>query len=108
MTGEESGRVMPRELRNTGVPAHVGLQRLLCGGEGVEQVQCQLPVVSFVVPLQQDVQRNRDLTGLVEHGTGHEAPGEEAGSREARFDPDFWIVEIETDSPETFIEIVEE
>lgn len=28
--------------------------------------------------------------------------------REARFDPDFWIVEIETDSPETFIEIVEE
>ena len=56
------------------------------GAEGVEQVQCQLPVVSFVVPLQQDVQRNRDLTGLVEHGAGHETPGEETGGRDARFD----------------------
>src|SRR5680860_993251 len=86
MPGEEPGRVVPRELRDAGVPAHVGVQRLLLGAEGVEQVQCQLPVVSFVVPLQQDVQRNRDLTGLVDRGAGHETPGEETGGREARFD----------------------
>lgn len=51
MPDEEPGRVVPRELRDAGVPAHVGVQRLLLGAEGVEQVQCQLPVVSFVVPL---------------------------------------------------------
>lgn len=28
--------------------------------------------------------------------------------REARFDPDFWVVEIETAEPERYIEIVEE
>lgn len=27
--------------------------------------------------------------------------------REARFDPDFWVVEIEIDDPETFIDVVE-
>ena len=27
--------------------------------------------------------------------------------REARFDPDFWVVEIETDAPESFIDVVE-
>lgn len=28
--------------------------------------------------------------------------------REARFDPDFWVIEIETATPERYIEIVEE
>jgi hypothetical protein len=36
--GEKAGRVVARELRNTGVPAHVGVQRLLLGPEGVEQL----------------------------------------------------------------------
>lgn len=27
-------------------------------------------------------------------------------AREARFDPDFWVIEIETDDPERYIEIV--
>ncbi|MBO0905968.1 DUF1491 family protein [Jiella sonneratiae] len=27
--------------------------------------------------------------------------------REARFDPDFWVIEIETDEPEAFIDVVE-
>lgn len=27
--------------------------------------------------------------------------------REKRFDPDFWVVEIETDEPQSYIEIVE-
>ncbi|WAP69778.1 DUF1491 family protein [Jiella pelagia] len=27
--------------------------------------------------------------------------------REARFDPDFWVVEIETDAPESYIDVVE-
>lgn len=26
--------------------------------------------------------------------------------REARFDPDFWVVEIETDAPDTYLQIV--
>ncbi|ALN73983.1 DUF1491 family protein [Aureimonas sp. AU20] len=28
-------------------------------------------------------------------------------AREARFDPDFWVVEIETETPETYLEVVE-
>ncbi len=38
VSGEKSGRVVPRELRYAGVPAHVGAQRLLLGTEGVEQL----------------------------------------------------------------------
>ncbi|MEX6506997.1 DUF1491 family protein [Jiella sp. M17.18] len=29
-------------------------------------------------------------------------------AREARFDPDFWVVEIETERPEDFLDIVED
>ena len=29
-------------------------------------------------------------------------------AREARFDPDFWVVEIETDAPGDYLDIVEE
>lgn len=29
-------------------------------------------------------------------------------AREARFDPDIWVVEIETDSPETYLPFAEE
>ncbi|KQT88220.1 DUF1491 family protein [Aurantimonas sp. Leaf443] len=41
-----------------------------------------------------------------------EAAGDDAAlsarfEREARFDPDFWVVEIETDAPERYIEIAE-
>ncbi len=53
--GEEPVRLLPGVLRDAGMPAHIGVQRLLLGAEGVEQVQGHLPVVSFVVPLQQDV-----------------------------------------------------
>jgi hypothetical protein len=38
--------VVPLELRDAGVPAHIGVQRLLLGAEGVEQVQGHLPVGS--------------------------------------------------------------
>lgn len=49
-----------------GVPAQMGVQRLLLGAEGVEQVQGRLPFHPYVVPLQQQLQRNGDLPGL--HG----------------------------------------
>ena len=62
---------------------HVGVQRLLLGPEGVEQLQRTLPLVSLVVPLQQDVQRNGDAPGLVERDGGYETPREEAGRRNA-------------------------
>ena len=53
MPGEEPGTGVDLELRDAGVPAEIGVQRLLLGAEGVEQVQGRLPVVPFVVPLQQ-------------------------------------------------------
>ena len=43
--------------RDSAMTTHAGLQRLLRRTEGVEQVECHLPVVAFVVPLQQHVQR---------------------------------------------------
>ncbi len=63
MPCEELGRGVPRELRNAGVTAHIGVQGLLLGTEGVKQVQGRLPVGTFVVLLQQDMQRNSDLPG---------------------------------------------
>ena len=66
MPREKPRPVVHLELRDAGVPAHICVQRLLLGAEGVEQVQGQLPVVSFVIPLQQDLQRNGDLPGLLE------------------------------------------
>ncbi len=63
----------------------MGMQGLLLGAEGVEQVQGRLPVVSFVVPLQQHVQRNGDPAGLREHGARHETPGEQDSCRDTRF-----------------------
>src|SRR6266498_1722900 len=84
--GEEPGPVVSLELRDAGVPAQIGVQRLLRGAEGVEQVQGRLPVVPFVVPLQQDQQRNGDLPGLLEQGAGHETPGEQKSGRDTRLD----------------------
>jgi hypothetical protein len=44
---EEPGPVIHLELRDADVPAQIGVQRLLLGAEGVEQVQGRLPVVPF-------------------------------------------------------------
>jgi hypothetical protein len=57
MPGEEAGRGVELERRDTSVPAEIGVRRLLPRAEGVEQVQGQPPVVPFVVPLQQNLQR---------------------------------------------------
>lgn len=37
-----------------------------------------------------------------------EAEVSETIAREAKFDPDIWVVEIETDSPETYLHFIEE
>jgi hypothetical protein len=37
-----------------------------------------------------------------------EAALEARFQREARFDPDFWVIEIETSTPERYLEIVED
>jgi hypothetical protein len=39
---------------------------------------------------------------------GDEAALEARFAREARFDPDFWVIEIETSTPEAYIEIAED
>src|SRR5690606_1522134 len=77
--GEEPGGGVRGVLRDAGVSAHVGVQGLLLGAEGVEQVQQRLPVVALVVPLQEDVQRDGDPAGLLDDHAGYEAPGEETG-----------------------------
>jgi hypothetical protein len=62
------------EPRDTGVPAHVGVQRLLLRAEGVEEVEGHLPVVSLVVPLQQDKQRDSDLPRFLDKARGTQLP----------------------------------
>ena len=41
-------------------------------------------------------------------GAGTRAALEARLAREARFDPDFWVVEIETRDPEAFIDLATE
>src|SRR6195952_5954090 len=84
--GKEPGPLVHLELRDAGVTAHIGAQRLLPRAERVEEVQGGLSVVGFVVPLQQDLKRNGDLPGFVEHASGQEASREEAGSPNTRLD----------------------
>lgn len=52
---EEPVSIVALEVWDTGVPTYVGVQRFLLGPEGVEQIQRHLSVVSFVVPLQQNL-----------------------------------------------------
>lgn len=80
MPGEEPGRVVHLEPRDTGVPAQIGVQRLLPGAGGVEQVQGRLPFRPFVVPLQQELQRNGDLPGRLGQGVGYETPAGETAA----------------------------
>ncbi|MAU94404.1 MAG: hypothetical protein CMP81_00745 [Fulvimarina sp.] len=44
---------------------------------------------------------------FMEEAASDEAALDARFQREARFDPDFWVIEIETDTPEDFIDIVE-
>ena len=56
------------------------------------------------------VQTLSDETGarvFMEEAASDEAALDARFQKEARFDPDFWVIEIETETPETFIEIVE-
>lgn len=51
----------------------------------VEQLRGRLPVVAFVVPLQQHMQRDGDPASLLGHRARHETPGEQAGGHDAGF-----------------------
>ncbi|MBO0662409.1 DUF1491 family protein [Jiella sp. MQZ9-1] len=44
---------------------------------------------------------------FMEESAGDDAAIDQRFEREARFDPDFWVIEIETDRPEDFIDIVD-
>src|SRR5690606_41088308 len=65
---EEAGRILPGLRRHAAMPGHARVERLLGGAECIEQIQCHLPVVAFVVPLEQDVERYRHLPCLFERG----------------------------------------
>jgi hypothetical protein len=83
---EELGAGVDLERRYADVPAQVGVQRLLRTAEGVKQVERAVPVIAFIVALQQYLERNRDLPGFAEYGAGQQAPGEEVGRADTRLD----------------------
>lgn len=45
---------------------------------------------------------------FAQEAAADDAALEQRFAREARFDPDFWVVEIETDRPDSYIEIKSE
>jgi hypothetical protein len=68
------------------VPTKVGVQCLLWGTKGIEQVERGLPVVAFVVPLQQHLQRDGQVASLVQSRPGHETSGEEVRGADSGLD----------------------
>jgi hypothetical protein len=58
--GEEAFRAVHLEPRRGAVPARVGVQRLLRRAERVEQGQGRVARDLFVVPLQQELDRDGD------------------------------------------------
>ena len=88
MTDEEPTGIFRGEVWNASVSAHVCLERLLLGSEGIEQVKSHLPVVAVVVPLQEDVQRDGDSSRILDDAAGDEAAGEETSGNDAWLDDD--------------------
>ena len=84
MPDEETNGIFARERRDTGVASHVRIERLLLRPECVEQVKGHLPVVILVIPLQEHMQRDRDLTRLLHDRLWHVAAREKSGRRDAR------------------------
>jgi hypothetical protein len=58
-------------------------------------------------PAPQSLADERGDRRFVEETASDEAGVAARLAREARFDPDFWVIEIETDRPETYLTIVE-
>ncbi|MCQ0988842.1 DUF1491 family protein [Jiella marina] len=59
-------------------------------------------------PAVQSLQGDTGARQFMEEPASDDAALETRFQREARFDPDFWVVEIETETPELFLEIVAE
>jgi hypothetical protein len=68
------------------VPTHVRHERLLLGAKGIEEVQGRLAVVALVVPLEENVERDGDLTRVLEGCAGDETSCEEAGCHDPRLE----------------------
>ncbi|MBP0615652.1 DUF1491 family protein [Jiella mangrovi] len=58
-------------------------------------------------PAVQSLFEEDGLRRFMEEPANDDAALEARFLREARFDPDFWVIEIETAEPERFLEIVE-
>jgi hypothetical protein len=74
LTGEEALRALQLERGYARVVARVGVQLLLAGGEGIKQRQARLARHQLIVPLQQELDRDRDPGRRLGQGVvAHEA-----------------------------------
>jgi hypothetical protein len=60
---EEPARAVELEGRDVAMAAGVGVQRLLRRPEGIEQREAAVPLDVLVVPLEQELERNRHPRG---------------------------------------------
>lgn len=86
MASKEAGGIFARESWDACVASHIGDEGLFCRPECVEQLEGHRSVIPLVVPLEEDVQRDRDLTRLLHRRSRYVAAGEKSGSYDARVD----------------------
>ncbi|MEN3792165.1 DUF1491 family protein [Fulvimarina sp. MAC3] len=67
----------------------------------------RLGQVTLFAPAFQSLVEDSGTRAFVREALTDEAAFKARFEREARFDPDFWLVEIETSEPERYLEIVE-
>ena len=63
--------------------------------------------VQLYGPAPQSLSEDIGTRQFIVEDAADDAALEKRFEREARFDPDFWVVEIETDDPSPYLEIVE-
>lgn len=96
-----------RRVFNDGGFAAVGRKGADAAGAIFILNRDRLGRVSFFTPAIQSLVEDGPMRLFMRERAGDEAEIDARLQREARFDPDFWLVEIEVDEPGRYIEIVE-